>query len=357
MRDRMHETDQPVLVMGVDTHKRVHAAAAVDAATGGVVELASAPADVAGYQQLLDAADRASAGVGGGGRLWAVEGAGSYGAGLARWLADRGEAVVEIERPHRPARRHGAKSDAIDAVRAAREALARPTPIVPKQAGARAALAARLAARRGAVEAATAAMNQLHGLAVIAPEPLRGKLHGRRTGDLVAVCARLRGHATHDLDTAQVTVTLRSLARRVQALQAEAGDHETALRDLVTGWRPDLLDLVGVGPVVAAVVLCAWSHQGRVPNEAAFAHLAGVAPIPASSGQTVRHRLCRSGDRQLNRALHTIALTRLRVDPTTRAYIARRRGQGKTDREIRRCLKRYIARQLFRQLQRGPAPT
>ena len=172
--------------------------------------------------------------------------------------------------------------------------------------------------------------------------PLRSRLHGGRTDDLVAVCARLRGHASHDVETAQLTVTLRSLARRVRTLRAEAAEHETALRDLVDAWRSDLLDAVGVGPIVAAVVLSAWSHSGRVPSEAAFAHLAGAAPIPASSGQTVRHRLCRSGDRQLNRALHTIAMTRMRIDPTTQAYVARRRAEGKTDREIRRCLKRYI---------------
>jgi transposase len=355
MNPSMH--DQPVVVIGVDTHKQTHTAAAVEAATGGVVEQATASADPAGYQRLLDAADRASATVGAGDRLWAIEGAGSYGAGLTRWLTDRGEVVVEMERPKRPARRHGAKSDAIDAVRAAREALGRPVSITPKRAGSRAAIAARLSARRGAVEAATAAINQLHALAVVAPEPLRSRLHGGRTDDLVAVCARLRGHASHDVETAQLTVTLRSLARRVRTLRAEAAEHETALRDLVDAWRSDLLDVVGVGPIVAAVVLSAWSHSGRVPSEAAFAHLAGAAPIPASSGQTVRHRLCRSGDRQLNRALHTIAMTRMRIDPTTQAYVARRRAEGKTDREIRRCLKRYIARQLFRRLERGASPT
>jgi transposase len=132
---------------------------------------------------------------------------------------------------------------------------------------------------------------------------------------------------------------------------AEAADHQTALRTIVRAWRPDLLDTFGVGPVVAAVILCAWSHPGRCRNEAAFASLAGVAPIPASSGLTTRHRLNRCGDRQLNRALHTIALNRMRYDATTRAYVERRRADGRTDREIRRCLKRYIARQLYRQLE------
>lgn len=137
-------------------------------------------------------------------------------------------------------------------------------------------------------------------------------------------------------------------------MQAEAGVHEQAIRAIVAAWRPDLLDQPGVGPIVAAVVLCAWSHPGRCRNDAAFANLAGVAPIPASPGLTTRHRLNRCGDRQLNRALHVIALARLRYDPTTRAYAQRRRSEGRTDREIRRCLKRYVARQLYRQLEAGP---
>jgi transposase len=137
-------------------------------------------------------------------------------------------------------------------------------------------------------------------------------------------------------------------------MRAEATDHETAILSIIKAWRPDLLDTFGIGPIVAAVVLCAWSHPGRCRNEAAFANLAGTAPIPASSGLTTRHRLNRSGDRQLNRALHTIALNRMRHDPTTRAYVERRRAEGHTDREIRRCLKRYIARQLYRQLERTP---
>lgn len=146
---------------------------------------------------------------------------------------------------------------------------------------------------------------------------------------------------------------LRALARRVLQLKAEAVAHEQAIRAVVSSWRPDLLEQFGVGPIVAATVLCAWSHPGRCRSEAAFATLAGVAPIPASSGMTNRHRLSRYGDRQLNSALHTVVLSRLRSDPATQTYASRRRAQGKTDREIRRCLKRYVARQLFRQLE-GP---
>ncbi|OLF04203.1 transposase, partial [Actinophytocola xanthii] len=160
-----------------------------------------------------------------------------------------------------------------------------------------------------------------------------------------------------DVEVFTVLSTLRALARRIQALETEAADHERAMRTIVRSWRPDLLDLTGVGAIVAAIVLTAWSHPSRCRSEAAFAMLAGAAPIPASSGKTVRYRLNRSGNRQLNRALHTIVLSRLRHDPDTRTYADRRRAQGKTDREIKRCLKRYIARQLYRQLEQQPTTT
>ena len=148
---------------------------------------------------------------------------------------------------------------------------------------------------------------------------------------------------------------LHDLAHRIRFLEAEALGHEQAIRAIVRSWRPDLLDLTGVGPIVAATVLTTWSHPGRCRDDAAFAMLAGAAPIPASSGKTVRYRLNRSGDRQLNQALYTVALTRLRTDPATRAYAQRRRAQGKTNREIKRCLVRYVARQLYRLLETQPA--
>ena len=157
------------------------------------------------------------------------------------------------------------------------------------------------------------------------------------------------------METAATAASLRTLARRIQLLTAEAADHTQAILALVRAWRPDLLARPGVGPIVAATVLGAWSHPGRCRTDAAFAMLGGAAPIPASSGQTVRLRLNRSGDRQLNQALHTIVLTRLRYDPATRAYANRRRAQGKTNREIKRCLVRYVARQLYRLLEAQPA--
>jgi transposase len=157
-----------------------------------------------------------------------------------------------------------------------------------------------------------------------------------------------------DPETAATAASLRARARRIQLLDAEIADHTRAITTLVLAWRPDLLGRRGVGPIVAAVVLCAWSHPGRYPSDAAFAMLGGAAPIPASSGQTVRVRLNRSGDRHLNQALHLIVLTRLRSDPATRASAQQRRAQGKTNREIRRCLVRYVARQLYRLLEANP---
>jgi transposase len=250
-------------------------------------------------------------------------------------------------------RRNGIKDDAVDAVRAARDALSRDHHSHARGNGARSALAALLVVRRSAVDAATDAQRQLHALIVTAPEPVQAPFRPLSNSQRVLRAAHLRVRGT-DIETKTVHTALRALGQRILALRAEAHRHEQDITTIVRDWRPDLLAQHGVGPITAATILCAWSHAGRVRSEAAFAMLAGVAPIPASSGQTIRHRLNRHGDRQLNRAIHVIALTRLRTDPTTRAYAQRRRTDGKTDREIRRCLKRYIARDLYRQLERTP---
>ena len=341
------------VVIGVDTHSQTHTAAVLDARTGGVLARATVPADPDGYAELVVLAER-HAGL----RAWAMEGTGGYGAGLARHLADAGELVVELDRPKRPARRAGAKSDPIDAERAARDALARTRLAQPKTGAERAALQMRLTARRAAVEAAAAAQRQLLALVITAPEVVRARFRGQSTRAMITTAARLRpATTTGDVEVIAALTVLRELARRIRFLEAEALGHERAIRALVRSWRPDLLELVGVGPIVAATALTAWSHPGRCRNDAAFAMLAGAAPIPASSGKTVRYRLNRAGDRQLNRALHTVTLSRLQHDPRTRAYADRRRAHGKTDREIKRCLKRYIARQLYRQLETPPART
>lgn len=341
------------LVIGVDTHADTHTAALVAVDTRALLATITVPADADGYNQLVELAETH-----GGLRGWAIEGAGGYGAGLTRHLAEHQELVVELDRPVRPARRAGAKSDVIDAERAARDAMARTKLAAPKTGPERAALQALLAARRSAVDAATTAQRQLRALVITAPEQVRARFRGHSTRRMIDIASRVRpGAATADIEIFTVLSTLRALARRIRALETETAEHEKAIRVIVRSWRPDLLDLCGVGPIVAAVVLTAWSHPGRCRSDAAFAMLAGVAPIPASSGKTVRFRLNRSGNRQLNRALHTVALSRLRYDDTTRAYADERRTRGKTDREITRCLKRYIARQLYRQLENPPTST
>jgi transposase len=335
------------VVIGVDTHVHTHSAAAVDARTGGVLDAITVEATAEGYEQVVEFADEHAVL-----RAWAIEGTGGHGAGLARHLARREEVVVELDRPQRARRRNGAKSDPLDAIRAAREALARTRLGTPRSGGDRQALSVLLAARRSAVNAAGDAQRQVFSLVIAAPEPIRERFRGQKLPAMLKTAAGLRVHASWDLETTTTVITLRSLARRARALAEEAAEHETTILRIVRSWRPDLLDQLGIGPIVAATVLCAWSHPGRIHSEAAFAMLAGAAPIPANSGQvTTRHRLNRYGDRQLNRALHTIALSRIRYHQPTRDYVARRTSEGKTAREIKRCLKRYIARDLYRLLE------
>lgn len=277
------------LVIGVDTHVETHSAAAVDAHTGGVLAELTVDATPDGYQALVE-----FAGEHGGLRAWAIEGTGGHGAGLARHLGEQGEVVVELDRPERAQRRHGAKSDPLDAIRAAREALARPHLGTPRSGGDRQALSVLLAARRSAVDASTVAQRQLFSLVIAAPEVLRTRFRGKKLPAMLATANRLRIAASWDHETAATASVLRDLARRALTLAAEARHHERDIMAIVRGWRPDLLEQTGVGPIVAATVLCAWSHPRRIRSEAAFAMLAGVAPIPATSGQIQqRHRLNR----------------------------------------------------------------
>lgn len=340
-------TDLVDVVIGVDTHVLTHTAAVVDAGMGGVLAELTVEATAAGYAELVEFADQHASL-----RVWAIEGTGGHGAGLTRDLERHGEIVVELDRPERARRRNGAKSDPLDAVRAAREALSRTRLGTPRSAGDRQALSVLLAARRSAVDASTDAQRQVFSLVIAAPEPIRVKFRGLKLPAMLRAAAKLRSHASWDLETTSTVTVLRTLARRALDLAAEAAEHEKEILRIVRSMRPDLLEQPGVGPIVAATILCAWSHPGRIHSESAFAMLGGVAPIPATSGQTVnRHRLNRYGDRQLNRALHVVALSRLRYDDRTRAYADRRTQEGRTRREIIRCLKRYIARDLYRLLE------
>ncbi|WP_018180293.1 IS110 family transposase [Jongsikchunia kroppenstedtii] len=339
------------VIIGVDTHTRTHCAAAINTKTGAVLDQITINATAEGYQQLTEFADQRTTT-----RGWAIEGTGSFGAGLSRYLTARHELVIELDRPVRSARRNGAKSDPIDAIRAGREALQRDRIGTPRGAGdharERQSLSLLLAARRSAVEGAASTKRQLFGLIVTAPDPIRQRFHGRSVSTFPAVAIRLRIPRTADIETRTTITTLRTLAHRIRTLTTEATTHEREIATIVRAWRPDLLAQPGIGPIVAATILCAWSHPGRIHSEAAFAMLAGVAPLPASSGQvTTRYRINRRGDRHLNRALHTIVICRTKHDERTRNYIERRTSEGKTPREIRRCLKRYIARDLYRLLE------
>jgi transposase len=338
-------------VIGVDTHRDTLTAAAVTN-LGGVLAQATTSADAAGYRRLLGFARVQVPGR----RCWAVEGAGSFGAGLTAVLQQSGERVVEVGRPKRPASRSGAKSDALDAVRAAREALGQDQLATPRRRGEREALRVLLTTRRCATLARVAAIGQLKALIVGAPEELRAELRGQPTSRQIACCASLRERPTRSLEHRATVRALRATAQRIQLLAAEADQLQAKLTSLVQAVAPWLLEVPGVGPLSAAQVLVSWSHAGRLRSEAAFAALAGTNPIPASSGQVTRYRLNRGGDRQLNRALHTILLVRLRTDPDTRAYMARRTAEGKSRRDAKRCLRRVTARQLFRLLERYDHP-
>ncbi|HEY5286282.1 MAG TPA: IS110 family transposase [Solirubrobacteraceae bacterium] len=342
--------DQADHVLGIDTHRDSHSAAILATDTAVVRGQITVAANERGYRQLLRFARESAPGR----RAWAVEGTGSYGAGLTVFLLREGELVLEVDRPRRPARRDRAKSDELDAIRAAREALTREHLARPRQRGEREALRVLLATRDSAVRSKRAAITLMKGLLVSASPGLREGLRSLATNEQLARCARLRVISTQDPEQRATTIAIRASARRALALQQEALELETEIKPIVAGLAPYLLAEMGVGPIVAAQILCAYSHHGRIRSEAAFASLAGVAPIPASSGQTVRHRLNRSGDRQLNRALHTIVLCRMRDDARTRAYAARRQAEGRSTREIKRCLKRYTARHLYRLLQASP---
>jgi transposase len=337
---------------GVDTHDDVHVAAVLDSATGRQLGTASFPTTPAGYADLLGwtrehgTIDQIG-----------VESTGSWGAGLARHLTAAGINVIEVDRPDRKARRHDGKSDPTDAVAAARATLSGRATVVPKS-------------RDGAVEAIrtleivyhaatldrTRAINQFKALIVTAPDGLRRRL--RDDLSLATQLDRARRFTDNHPDPIelQTRFALRELARRIRFLDQQNRRLETRIADLVTAHAPALLGVFGVGPHAAAQLLAAaGDNPHRLRSEAAFAKLCGVCPLPASSGKTSRHRLNRGGDRRANNALFTIVLVRMRHDPTTRTYVERRTTEGKTRKEIMRCLKRFVAREIFTAITNPPA--
>jgi transposase len=328
---------------GVDTHGRTHHAAAIDSA-GRLLGDAEFSATAAGYAALLAWLNALGRVVKVG-----VEGTGTYGAGLARHLAQQGAELVEVDRPDRKTRRRLGKSDPIDAIAAARAVLAGTATGAPKtRTGPVEAIRALRVARRGAVKARTAAVNQLHGLLVSAPEALRAELTGLTTTELVARCAGFRIDTGRLLEPAMATkAALRAIARRIQALEEEIAVADARLRPAVSTVAPRTAALFGAGPDVAGQLLVtAGDNPERLRSEAALAHLTGISPLPASSGRTDRHRLNRGGDRAANAAIHRMVLCRMRHHAPTRAYVTRRTAQGLSKKEIMRCLKRYVVREV-----------
>lgn len=331
------------VAIGIDTHKDAHVAVALDrlGAARGTIAVA---ADAKGRLSLWSWAQEL------GSPAFAIEGTGSYGAGLAGFLVSAGAAVYECERPRRVDRRRG-KSDLIDATLAAGRLL-QETPLARlRGGGVREDLRLLLLERRGAVRAHTAALNQLQAVVVTAPEELRSKLGGLNGHKLARQAAGLRERQ----DETIVRGVLRRLARRVRSLDEELAELDRELEAILSQLVPELLAESGVGPVCAAQLVVSSGDPTRMTSEASFAALAGASPVQASSGLTRRHRLNRGGDRQLNRALHVISLNRARWHPETAAYHQRLLASGKTPREARRCLKRMLARYFHRRLQEIPA--
>jgi transposase len=338
---------EPVRVtVGVDTHRDVHVAVALDH-LGRRLDDLEIPTTAAGYEALLD---------------WAqafgeidtvgVEGTNSYGAGLTRALTAAGVAVVEVVRPNRQKRRLQGKSDPLDAENAARAVLSGEAVATPRYSDDDAVEMIRVlrVARSTAMRARTQAINALRSLIVTAPSELRDQLRNRPTTELIEIALRLRPYG-NDVN-ATTKQALRSLARRYRGLDDEITELDTTIAELTEQAAPALVAVFGVGTETASTLLVtAGTNPNRVKSEASFAMLCGVAPLPASSGPNTRYRLNRSGDRQANAALHRIALVRMRWHEPTQRYVQRRLTEGKTKREIIRCLKRYIAREIYKILQ------
>lgn len=347
--------EQVDAVIGIDTHRDTHEAEIADA-TGAAIATIKISNDSAGFTTLLAwVAEHAP-----GPRIAvSIEGTRSYGVGLARAVAAAGMLVLECEQPNRRQRRGKGKSDPIDAHLAVLSALRLDADRLPamRADGDREALRILLGAREDIVAASTAQTNRLRALLLCGDDTDRKIARRALPGYVLTTLARRRlgRDATREHAIRQAEIRRLALALREANQQLTANSKQ--LRVIVDEIAPGLTGRHGVGPVTGAQAVVSFSHPGRCRNEAAFAALAGTCPLPASSGRTVRHRLNRSGDRALNRAVHTIALTRMRSCPRTRAYVARRTANGKSPREIRRCIKRYITRELYRALTAAMTPT
>jgi transposase len=344
--DTCRSRDVAEVVLGVDTHLDFHVVVALDQ-LGRPLGGLKVSTTTRGYRRLVSWAEGF-----GPVRCAGVEGTGSYGASLARHLKEAGILVMEVERPKRRHLRRNGKSDPKDAEAAARAVLAGETAGLPKSGDGRVEMIRTLrGARRSAVKARVQAANLLQAMLVTAPEKLRQRLRGLPTRELVDVAARLRPDGDPGDVGGATKFALRSVARRHVALSEEIAALDAQLKRLVAEVAPGLVSLPGIGTNHAATLLVlAGDNPERLKSEASFASLCGVSPIEASSGKVVRHRLNRGGNRDANRTLHMICVVRMGSDRRTKAYVARRHAEGKSKWEIMRCLKRYIAREVYRVL-------
>jgi len=327
---------------GVDTHRDVHVVAVLDE-RGTQVGCETFGADPAGYRQALawvasfGSVDRIG-----------IEGTGAYGAGLTRYVHDQGVTVVEVSCPNRQRRRSHGKSDPVDAVAAARAAQSGDAAAKPKSRNGNVeAIRALRVARRSAAHSRVDAINQMRALVVTGPEPLRTSFRDITIRQMVTAAARLRpGDPT--TPTGAIKFALRQLARRVQSLEEEIETLDAILAPLVRATAPALIARHGLGPdTVGALLVSVGDNPERLHKESAFAHMCGSAPIDASSGLVTHKRLNRGGDRSANQALWRIVMVRMASDPRTRHYVERRTKEGKSKKDIVRCLKRYVAREVY----------
>ncbi len=354
-RKIMPQPEPLYVVMGVDTHKDLHVARAKDQ-VGRLLGELTVPAETTGYRKLQAWAHRF-----GEVDSWGIEGTGSYGAGLSRYLREHGEEVIEVIRPNRKERRDNGKSDPADADAAAMAVLSGKAKARAKAGDGTVEMIRVLrVARASAIKARTQTANVLQALVVTAPAPLRESLHTVSTINLVSICARSRPGQMSDATSATKSA-LRSLAVRYEHLDAEIAALERELNRLVPKAAPELIARFGVGPETAGQLLVtAGDNPDRLDSDASFSMLCGSSPLDASSGKQKHHRLNRGGDRHANSALYHIVICRMRHDPRTKQYVAKRTAEGKTTKEIIRCLKRYVAREIYgvlKNMQHAPAVT
>lgn len=345
--------EHPKVIAGIDTHSDTHHVAVITE-NGAHIGDQEFLAVGSGYRKIIEFITRFGPVIAAG-----VEGTGSYGAELARVLTTEGIQVLEVMRPNRQGRRLKGKSDPLDAYQAAESVLAGRAVATPKaRNGAVESLRVLRAERSSAMRARVAVMTQIQSILVAAPETLRARYRGLTSIALMSALEKTRPTGTVSEPSNATATVLKRLALRYRALHQELALIDAELDALVTIHAPMLRDLQGVGTDVASQLLVTvGDNSERIGTEAKFAALVGVAPVPASSGKTTRHRLSRGGDRQANKAIHHVALVRMMSDTRTKNYVARRRQEGKNTKEIMRCLKRYIAREIYDQLLHPqPAP-